>query len=78
MYIIQLFDDNIFYIKNILNNLNNSLKIAEYRNNIIYEDFLKIDNKYFNEYNGDMLFLKKNYLYFIYLESIEYGQINFY
>ena len=78
MYIIQLFDDNIFYIKNILNNLNNSLKIAEYRNNIIYEDFLKIDNKYFNEYNGDMLFLKKNYLYFIYLESNEYGQINFY
>ena len=47
MYIIQLFDDNFFYIKNILNNLNNSLKIAEY-------------------------------LYFIYLESIEYGKINFY
>ena len=78
MYFFQSIEDYIFYLKRILNTSSKTIKLANYTNNMVYEDFLKIDNKYFKEYNGDMLFLKKNDLYFIYLESSEYEQFNFY
>ena len=78
MFIFQSFEDNLFYLKNLLNTSNSSIKLANYTHNMIYEDLLKIDKKYFTEYNGDMLFLKKNELYFFYLESNVYEQINQY
>ena len=78
MLIFQCSEDSLFYLKNILNTSNSSIKLANYTHNMIYEDLLKIDKKYFTEYNGDILFLKKNELYFVYLESNVYEQINHY
>ena len=42
------------------------------------EGIIGINDKYYNNYNGDIIKLEQNKLYFIYLDSKEYEQINFY
>jgi hypothetical protein len=41
-------------------------------------DILSINKNYYNDYFGDLVKLDQNKLYFIYLDSQQYEQINFY
>ena len=78
MVIFQCNEDSHFYIKNILNTTNTSIKLAKYNNLMTYEDIIKINKVYYHDYTGDKLFLKKDELVFIYYDFNEYEQVNFY
>ena len=78
MHIIQFSEDSILYISNPLNASNLSIKISEYNKDMTENDILSINKNYYNDYLGDLVKLEQNKLYFIYLDSQQYEQINFY
>ena len=78
MHIVQFSKDSILYISNPLNISNLSIKISEYNKDMTENDIISINKNYYNDYSGDLVKLEQDKLYFIYLDSQQYEQINFY
>ena len=64
-----------FYLNNLRQKKNCICKIAKFSEEMNYEDILKINSKYYVEYNDNIYNLEKNSIYFIYYESKELDQI---
>ena len=78
MYFIQSLDDSSFYIKNYLNLSNSEIKLAEYKENMDYDEIIKISPQYFSDVLDNIYLMEKNKTYIIYLNNKEYEEINFY
>ena len=66
LFIFQSSNDHLLHLINLFNLESNKIKYLIYNDSINYQDILNVNEKYFEDYSGDIFNLTKNNIYIIY------------
>ena len=68
--------DYILYLDSIYKNSKTEFKLAEYKNEMSYDEMLNHDSKYFSDYKETIHTFSKDKMYLLYIKSVELDPYN--
>ena len=69
-------EDYILYLDNIYNSSKTKYEIAEYKNEMSYDEMFNHDKKYFSSYKDSIHFFSKDKMYLLYINVPELDPFN--
>ena len=73
---IDIAEDHILYLDNIYKSAQTKVQIAEYENEMTYDNILNIDKRYFFDFNENIKTLSKDKMYLLYVNFVDLDPFN--